>query len=640
MAAFVKSVERFSTTFTASSLLVTKTINLTKGQDETQCVPFYTAHFTQSATDSRITHNVAIDMIDNAGTPAAAVKRQTTASSGGTLVVEVMVVEFESAVTVQKGQTSLTGLNATATITSVTQGNAFIAITQHAQSTGSDDWNDALIQAKFNSNTQIQFDRRAAGLPDWEVYWYVVESNGTDFQTEYVTFDITANATTGTATLSNSVTLANAFLVCTYESSETSDDMRDAIFNFALTASTTLTYYRNHGSTPSATATVGIWVVRSDSAGVNVQRFATDVGSASLTHNQTITSVDLDLTAIISSQNVGFGAWPPNSSTAGGDNDGYQQSIALTTATNVLLTRYVTGSSGSNNNVRYEVVEFQEASTGPTLVADPGAFTWTGTDANLLTTHILTAESGSFLWTGTDAALSKGSRLTADPGSFAWTGTDADLIVTTPADTVLDAEPGSFIWTGTDAGLLVGRAVQAESGSFIWTGTDADLIVTTPGDTVLAADPGSFIWTGTPAALIYSGEPIGAPPAGLPETIRKPKRKDRRYILPDGRVYTDPDRALFELHRLLAENAESGGDLPEIEETPETEKGFSVYGGISGEDLWDQVSESALMQKITVELPDMILARPVLAEPIDPQLISVLFERIDDEEAILLLLDV
>ncbi len=693
MAAFVKSVERVTVSFTNTSGSNTQTVALTKGQDPDQCVPLSTIlRFTGAGQDQRANNCVGVDIYDNAGTATVDVNRTIT-SSGGWADVEICVVEFADTVTVQKGTASLTGTSATATITAVNQDNAFAIVTAEAQTTGSgDDFNDYYIQAKFNSNTQLGFTRRASGNPDWDIYWYVVESNGTDFQTEYLEINGGQVETGPTnVSLTNSVNLDHSFIICSYESSEVSDDQRDATWSFALTGTTTLTYYRNNGSFPSAEATFGIWVVRSDSDGCNVQRFATDVDGQTTT-NQAITSVDTDFAAIAVGHTAGQGVWPINSSTNGTDNYRYQSTITITSATNVALQRFSqTSVAGSNNFIRYEVVEFGEAGAGQKITAEEGTFTWSGQDADLQYSSILTAEAGNYAFSGQDAGLSRGFVLDAETGAYSWTGFDADLSRTTVI--TLTAEEGTFSFTGQDANLEYNRLTFAEQGNFSFAGESADLAygrrlgaetgtfsfvgenaslrtaegimadtgffawsgedATLRADRVLTAEVGTFSFSGFDAVLRYirpgtimaeegvfsfQGHPaqLGEEeeqPAGWP---RKPKRKPRRYILPDNRVFTDPDRALFELRQLLAQNeapvqSPSGAGLPVT--LPQEPASLSLEGPAP-----DEAPSANMVSAAVQELPDLIEARSADAQPIDPQLLSVLFQRIDDEEAAMLLL--
>ena len=639
MAAFVKSVERFTTAFPASTQLQTNTINLTKGQDETKCVPFYTKRLTGSSGDTRPDNAVSVEMIDNGGTPAARVRRQCTRIGPNSAVVEVTIVEFESTVTVQQGNTSLTDLTATATITSVNQGNAFVTFTQHSLTDSAvDDWDDTLIQARFNSNTQIQFDRRAAGDPDWEVYWYVVESNGTDFQTEYVEYSWASGETGPTnRTLSNSVTLANSFLICSYESAEISDDMRDATVNFALTGTTTLTFYRNHGGSPSGTGTMGVWVVRSDSNGCTVQRLATDVDGQTTT-NQTITTVDLAATAIIPSQNVGLGEWPINSDTGGNDIHDLQTTIVPTTSTNVALTRQaLTTVQGSNNFIRYEVVYFSIAGAGP-----PDQSVAVGiaseTDSALAVTPVAGAVSVAVGQADeTDTAFTVTPEIGGAP----------QIVVVGQADETDSVEPVTPI-PGT-VSVSVGLAEETDSAQAVTPlpgavavdiGIASEIDLAAPVFPVVEGGPQTVLVlnvTETDQAFTVTpriGPEEGPIKGGLPP-VRK--RKRRRYILPDGRSFDDPNRALFELRELLTRQPVPGEDqtagADRGAERPESAQGPAQEAAAPAP------LSAKLMSEVVADLPELIQARPLTADSIDSQLVSVLLQRIDDEEAAMLLLD-
>ena len=681
MAAFVKSVEEVTTTFNPSDIGEhQQTVNLSKSQAIGKCLAFPTFRFTNdNQADMRNANAVGCEFIDNAGTPAVRIHWNVgTDSTPGDIEVYVQVVEMGAAVTVQQGSVSLTGTSITDTISAVTQGNAFIAFTQAGIGISqSDDWNDTLIQARFVNDTTISFERRAGGAPDWTIYYYVIESNGTDFNTEYVEYTF-ANSETGPTdlTLSNSITLANAFVITTGEVAHGSDDLKQSIWNVHLTGPATLTWCRDHGSTTTNGGTIGVWVVRASSSEFSVQRFETNADGQTTT-NQTITAVDLSRAVPINSQNVACCGWAPENATNGADVNRHQHSMRLTSTTNIQHQRLQdTALAGTNNMLRYEIVEFELEAGGEVIIAEPGAFTWTGTDASLERGIILDADPGAFAWTGTDANLNKGSTLSVEPGSFAWIGTDAALLV----GRAIIAESGAFDWTGTDADFLLGRVIEAESGAFVWTGTDAKLCrgllvdaesgefawtgtpagLRPPNNQGIVADPGAFDWTGTDVrfgqnhvieaesgmfmmagtdAELYKGTKPKTQPAGLPTERRKPKSKYQRFILPDNRVFTDPDRALFELHKLLAQNK-----APEPTETDgEAESSVNLEDVRVAAPL-PQASSSApppgpgLMQNIAEELPRMIAEASIPAENIDPQLISVLLQRIDDEEAALLLL--
>ncbi len=128
-------------------------------------------------------------------------------------------------------------------------------------------------------------------------------------------------------------------------------------------------------------------------------------------------------------------------------------------------------------------------------------------------------------------------------------------------------------------------------------------------------------------------EPIkgGIPP--------KRERRRRRYILPDGRVFTDPDRVLFELQKLLTEAqaseeaAEAAGvsdptaadEKPPVDRQPE-----------SGQPSAPAAPPTAsMMSEIVAKLPQL-LKRVQPEVRIDPAIIELIEERQAEEEAVLL----
>lgn len=376
MAGFTKSKETISTTFIGSGDLEENVVNLTKGQNWEQCVPWPTMRFTLFGQGAAANHFVSIDIFNNNGTAAARIRRRGSGASAGDVTVIIDIVEFGDQVTVQRGNVSLTGQSITAAIDPVVLDDSFIIPTYHSlNATGVTTWGSAMVQASFNSTTQIALERRLSGLPDWEVYFYVVTSNGVDFKTEYVEIVGASNETEASSTLTNEVDLDHAFLVCTYEVGEGGDDMGDGILNFALTAGDTLTRYRNHGAEPDADYTTGIWVVRTDAAGANVQRFAIDVDGQTTT-NQTINAVDLARTLVASSQHVAGGVWPINSSVTGADSDDWQHTLELTSTTNLAAQRLANATlDGVNNNIRAEVIELGLVPDGPAGIVVERALT-------------------------------------------------------------------------------------------------------------------------------------------------------------------------------------------------------------------------------------------------------------------------
>lgn len=84
---------------------------------------------------------------------------------------------------------------------------------------------------------------------------------------------------------------------------------------------------------------------------------------------------------------------------------------------------------------------------GLRMIAEPGIFNMTGSDAALIALRKITADGGSFLMTGGPANFSKAYRLIADTGNFALTGQNAGLVKS------LKADVGSFQLSGGNANI-------------------------------------------------------------------------------------------------------------------------------------------------------------------------------------------
>jgi hypothetical protein len=129
--------------------------------------------------------------------------------------------------------------------------------------------------------------------------------------------------------------------------------------------------------------------------------------------------------------------------------DGSDYIRAYSTDNSTSSTQSITSGSGASNHA---IASFSfGAGGGTTLAADPGSFTFTGTDAGLLHNRVLSADPGSLTFVGVDATFSKASALVADAGAFTFTGTDAALL----HNRVLVADPGSLTFTGLLRSTLI-----------------------------------------------------------------------------------------------------------------------------------------------------------------------------------------
>ena len=371
MAGYVKSVENVTGTMVdTTSLPITLDIALTKSQDHLKCVPYITFHHSLQGTNYRVNNYVGAEMIDDAGTPTVRV-HWTPRGNANTIELQIFVVEYGANVTVQSGIDQITTTTLTVTVSSFVQANSFVVYGQEARGdtgTSAHFYGRCLMQCSFPgagpNDTQIQWERtdESNNNPDWEIYWYLVESNGTDFTTEYAEDTFALNFSGTQAITIASTTIANAHIIPTYQIVQNSDDLVNAILNMALTGPTTLTLYRDGGGSPVGNGTVGCWVVKANATEISTQRITADT-SVDEINDVTITSVDLDRAIMIAGHHISPGEWPCANTTAGNRNNRFQNSYRFFNATTARSEMFL--AIGDSSNVRYEAVELELESVGP-----------------------------------------------------------------------------------------------------------------------------------------------------------------------------------------------------------------------------------------------------------------------------------
>lgn len=105
--------------------------------------------------------------------------------------------------------------------------------------------------------------------------------------------------------------------------------------------------------------------------------------------------------------------------------------------------------------------------------AEGGSYSVSGQDANLLLSYPLSAEGGSYSVSGQDAALDFDSVLGVGGGSYSVSGQDVTLVAV--GDYSLLAESGSYGVSGTDVGFLFDQLFGTDSGAYGVTGQAIDL---------------------------------------------------------------------------------------------------------------------------------------------------------------------
>lgn len=340
------------------------TINLTKGQNEAQCVPFI---FARQSGDYGGTYDgryymLDVEVIDNAGTAAVRISRQV---SGNNNYVYGYIVEFNSDISVQ--QVAFSGYpNATANITAVDLSKAFVMAYAKCTST-TISFKSWLVRAVFNSTTQVGLIREATPNATISGHVYVVEDisgNHFDVQTVDQTYSVAGN---NDATLT-SVDTATSMVVSSIGMDATYNDVPETW----LENGTTLRTYLPLSTSLKVTAFVVTW-----KDGTSVQHVhdskTTGTASAVVTTNKTITSVDL-------TKSIAFPVWRcTRMFTHRTDNDttwSLPETIhvaKLSDATTLSLPYWDAAFSRTVSG-RFEVVEF--AFAGGTSTLKNGMVSW------------------------------------------------------------------------------------------------------------------------------------------------------------------------------------------------------------------------------------------------------------------------
>lgn len=136
----------------------------------------------------------------------------------------------------------------------------------------------------------------------------------------------------------------------------------------------------------------------------------------------------------------------------------------------------------------------QDLTTGYTLTAESGTYTYSGGAATALHGRLLTAENGSFPYSGGAGNALRGYGLVAETGSFPYAGGDANI----KRDYMLSPETGSYPYSGGVAELLRNLLLSPETGTFPYSGGAADLF----RGVLLSPESGAFPYSGGDGNLL------------------------------------------------------------------------------------------------------------------------------------------
>jgi len=221
MAGIVVSVEYLEVTLDATLDVVST--DLTKGQDDTKCVPMFVTHLNSAGQgDNFVERTVEVTIGDNGGTAEITLDMHDNADADDK-VYGVFVVEFSADINVnQYNVAALTDTSIAQTITSVgATTDAFMVYYGHCDTAVADDFNAAYIRLQFASTTSVTISRDDnQGQVDGTLF--VVDCDSGEFTVEHKDYSTSGASVDTTVT---AVVLADTFTIHTYTIGHGTDDL-------------------------------------------------------------------------------------------------------------------------------------------------------------------------------------------------------------------------------------------------------------------------------------------------------------------------------------------------------------------------------------------------------------------------------
>lgn len=358
LTSIVKSTERVTIDWDATSEPVTQ--NLSKGQNVTKCVPFFTKRLVSgSLSDDFRERTMKVEMIDNAGTPAVRVSAAGK-SSANDHRIECYVVEFETGITVQQVDADIadTASSANISITDVgAQTSAFFLFSyQYTHGSAQDRADYACVRPIWNgaATNSITVERTGStGTIDGMLYVVSCSNNEFSVQHEDISVVATDELTNNTIT---AVNMASSFLLTHFRSSEAEDDPLDWSFVADLSSTTNVRVRRSIAGASNAAANVGVQVVTALGGQWSVQRgdFTT---TSNLTETTTISAVDLTRAFVkTGTHETGINSFGTSDLVAGTIIDEIGPAAHLSANNIITWTRESVSETG--NIIPWEVIQF------------------------------------------------------------------------------------------------------------------------------------------------------------------------------------------------------------------------------------------------------------------------------------------
>ena len=354
----VKSVERVTIDWDATSEPVTQ--NLSKGQDETQCVPFFTKRLVSGGLpDDFRERTMKVEMIDNGGTPAVRVSAAGK-NDADDHRIECYVVEFDPTITVQQVDADIADTDQTNDIGISDVGDQsyafFLYSYQYTNATANDQANNCCVRPVWNgaATNSITLERLSStGAIDGMLY-VVSSSNRFSVQHRDITVGATEELVNDTITASQ---MASTFLLTHFKSNEGGDDPLDWSLVADLTSTTNVRVRRSISGAASSSANVGVQVVTALGGEWSVQRgdFTT---TSNVTETTTISHVDLPRAFVkTGTHESGLNSLGTSDQISGNTVDEDGPAVYLS-ATNQLTWIRESVANETGNTIPWEVIQF------------------------------------------------------------------------------------------------------------------------------------------------------------------------------------------------------------------------------------------------------------------------------------------
>jgi hypothetical protein len=179
--------------YTLSSTL--ESVNLSKGQDYTNCVPFMTLYGGQNYQDCN-----CVDVYFSGTTESGVINFERSNSRGGNAYIKCYVVEFDpDEVKVHQGSlpanvSNTTSENEVTVSGGFVQTNSFMVFNWKSSS-GGQNWDDHMVRSRVNDDDTVDFYRfGTAGTVTG--HWFLVESINDQFKVEHNQTTYTSGAST------------------------------------------------------------------------------------------------------------------------------------------------------------------------------------------------------------------------------------------------------------------------------------------------------------------------------------------------------------------------------------------------------------------------------------------------------------